>query len=89
MANGVNAFIEFCMRGLEANAVACEAAVEQSLSMSTSLNPLIGYEMAAKITKQAFAEGKTVRDVCLEKQVLSNEQLSEALDPFRMTEPQA
>lgn len=89
MANGVNAFIEFCMEGLLPNAEACEAAVEQSLSMSTSLNPLIGYEMAAKITKEAFAEKKTVRQVCLENDVLPEEQLKEALDPFRMTEPQA
>lgn len=89
MANGANAFVEFCMEGLEANEKACEAAVEQSLSMSTSLNPLIGYEKAAKITKEAFAEGKTVRQVCIEQQVLPEQQLVEALDPFRMTEPQA
>ena len=88
MANGVNAFIEFCANGMMANEKACEAAVEQSLSMSTSLNPLIGYEMAAKVTKEAFAEGKTVRQVCLENEVLSEDELKEALDPFRMTEPQ-
>ena len=89
MANGVNAFIEFCMTGLQPNAEACEAAVEQSLSMSTSLNPLIGYEKAAKITKEAFATKKTIRELCVEQQVLPEDQLKEALDPFRMTEPQA
>lgn len=89
MANGVNAFIEFCMTGLQPNAEACEAAVEQSLSMSTSLNPLIGYEKAAKITKEAFATKKTIRELCVEQQVLPDDQLKEALDPFRMTEPQA
>ena len=89
MANGVNAFIEFCMKGLLPNEEACEAAVEQSLSMSTSLNPLIGYEKAAKITKEAFATKKTIRELCVEQQVLADDQLKEALDPFRMTEPQA
>ncbi|MFK7734884.1 MAG: class II fumarate hydratase [Pirellulaceae bacterium] len=89
LSNGVSAFIEFCMSGLEPNPKACEAAVEQSLSMSTSLNPLIGYEKAAKITKEAFAEDKTVRQVCVENEVLPEDQLTEALDPFRMTEPQA
>ncbi len=88
MANGADAFIEFCIDGMQANIEACEAAVEQSLSMSTSLNPLIGYEKAAKITKTAFAEKKTVRQVCLEQEVLPEDQLREALDPFRMTEPQ-
>jgi fumarate hydratase class II len=89
MTGGVNAFIEFCMLGLKANAAVCEAAVEQSLSMSTSLNPLIGYETAAKLTKQAFATGKTIRELCLEQNILSPEELAEALDPMRMTEPHA
>ncbi len=89
MTGGVNAFIEFCMVGLEANPVACEAAVEQSLSMSTSLNPLIGYEKAAKLTKEAFASGKTIRELCQEQGILPEDTLRQALDPFRMTEPQA
>ncbi|QDV21864.1 class II fumarate hydratase [Aureliella helgolandensis] len=89
MANGVNAFIEFCMQGLEVNADVCEAAVEQSLSMATSLNPLIGYEKASKLTKEAFASGKTIRELCVEQKLLPENQLREALDPFRMTEPQA
>lgn len=88
MANGVKAFIEFCIDGLQPNPQACEAAVEQSLSMSTSLNPLIGYEQAAKLTKEAFASGKTIRQLCVEQKVLPEEALQEALDPFRMTQPQ-
>ena len=88
MSNGVNAFIEFCMDGLEANPQACEASVEQSLSMVTSLNPLIGYEKAAKLAKDAFATGKTIRQLCEDEGILPQETLREALDPFRMTEPQ-
>lgn len=89
LTGSVNAFIEFCMIGLEANPVACEAAVEQSLSMSTSLNPLIGYERAAKLTKEAFVSGKTIRQLCQEQGILPEDTLREVLDPFRMTEPQA
>ncbi|MFN7878368.1 MAG: class II fumarate hydratase [Pirellula sp.] len=89
LANGVGAFIEFCMDGLEANPESCEAAVEQSLSMVTSLNPYIGYEKAAKLTKEAFASGKTIRELCLEQNILPKETLDKALDPFTMTEPQA
>ncbi len=87
MANGVRAFVEFCMHGLTANADVCEAAVEQSLSMSTSLNPLIGYEKAAELTKQAFASGKTIRELAREQQLVSDEELQRALDPMSMTEP--
>jgi fumarate hydratase, class II len=89
MGNGVRAFIEFCMVGLEANPQACEASVEQSLSMVTSLNPLIGYEKAAKMAKDAFASGKTIRQLCVEENLLAEDVLREALDPMRMTEPQA
>lgn len=89
LANGTNAFVEFCIADLEANPEACEASVEESLSMVTSLNPLIGYEMASKLAKEAFASGKTIRNLCLEKGILPEETLREALDPWRMTEPQA
>ncbi|MCC6508389.1 MAG: class II fumarate hydratase [Pirellulaceae bacterium] len=88
MSHGVNAFIEFCMDGLEANPQACEASVEESLSMVTSLNPLIGYEKAAKLAKDAFATGKTIRQLCEDEGILPQDTLREALDPFRMTEPQ-
>ncbi len=89
LSNGVNAFIEFCAAGLEANTSQCEAAVEQSLSMVTSLNPLIGYDLASKLAKEAFATGKTIRELCLEKQVLPPDVLQRALDPYSMTKPQS
>jgi fumarate hydratase class II len=89
MTNGVQAFIEFCMHGLTANADVCEAAVEQSLSMSTSLNPLIGYEKASKLTKEAFATGKTIRELARQQGLVSDEELQRALDPMSMTEPHA
>jgi fumarate hydratase class II len=89
LTNGTDAFIEFCMEGLEANPVACEASVEQSLSMVTSLNPYIGYEVASKLAKEAFQSGKTIRELCLEKNVLPEATLKEALDPMSMTEPHA
>lgn len=89
MGGGCEAFVDFCLDGMEANEEACQAAVEQSLSMCTSLNPLIGYEQAAKLAKEAFATGQTIRELCLEKQVLPEATLEEALDPWKMTEPQA
>ena len=80
-------FVERCLQGLEANSEACEAAVEKSLSMVTSLNPHIGYERAAELAKEAFRTGKTIRQLCEEQNVLPSETLNEALDPMRMTEP--
>lgn len=87
LGKGADAFVDFCVEGMEANEEACEAAVEQSLSMCTSLNPLIGYEQAAKLAKEAFASGQTIRELCQEKKILPEETLNEALDPWSMTEP--
>jgi fumarate hydratase class II len=53
----------------------------------TSLNPHIGYEKAAQLAKEAFKTGKTIRELCLEKKILPESTLNEALDPFNMTEP--
>ena len=89
LSAATRAFVEFCAVEMEANEKACEASVEQSLAMVTSLNPHIGYEMAAKIAKMAFATGKTVREVCREEGILPEATLREALDPWSMTEPKA
>ena len=89
LANCTNAFVEFCLLEMEANKAACEESVEKSLSMVTSLNPHIGYEKASKLAKEAFKSGKTIRDLCTEQNILPPDVLTGALDPFRMTEPQA
>ena len=83
----VRAFVDFCAEGMRANPQACEAAVEESLSVVTSLNPLIGYERAAALAKEAFKTGKTIRQLCRQEGVLPEATLREALDPWRMTEP--
>ena len=88
LASGTNAFVDFCATDMQANIEVCESFVEKSLSMCTSLNPYIGYEKASKLAKEAFKSGKTIRELCLEQEILPEETLNEALDPMRMTEPQ-
>ncbi len=88
LSNATNAFVEFCAEEMQANVAVCESFVEKSLSMVTSLNSLIGYEKAAALAKEAFHSGKTIRELCREQNILPEEQLNAALDPFRMTEPQ-
>ena len=87
LASSARAFVEFCALEMEANREACEAAVEKSLAMVTSLNPHIGYERAAALAKEAFKSGKTIRQLCQEQNILPEKVLSEALDPWSMTEP--
>ena len=88
LASASRAFVDFCAEGMQANEEVCQAAVEKSLSMVTSLNPHIGYAAASNLAKQAFKTGRTIRDLCREHGVLPEATLSEALDPMRMTEPQ-
>jgi fumarate hydratase class II len=87
LASATRAFVDFCALEMEANPVACEASVEKSLSMVTSLNPHIGYERAAAIAKEAFKSGKTIRELCREQGILPEATLRDALDPMSMTEP--
>ena len=56
--------------------------------MVTSLAPKIGYEQAAALAKEAFKTGKTIRELCREKKILPEAELDDALDPWKMTEPQ-
>ena len=57
------------------------------MAMVTSLAPIIGYDKAAEIAKESARTGKTVRQICEERQVLPEAELKKALDPFAMTHP--
>ena len=87
LRNGVNAFTERCVRGIEADAERSAELMEQSLMLCTALTDYVGYEAAAGLAKQAFAEKKTIREVALEHEVMSEDQLDKVLDPTPMTEP--
>ncbi len=89
LSRAATVFADRCVTGIEANRERCEALVEQSLAMCTSLAPLIGYDKAADMAKESFKTGKTVRQVALEKKLLNEAELNKAMDARRMTEPQA
>jgi fumarate hydratase class II len=89
LGNACGMFADKCIVGLEPNRERCNELIEQSLAMCTGLAPLIGYDQAAEIAKEAFATGKTVRQVALEKKLLDEAKLNEALDAGRMTKPKA
>ncbi|MAL18838.1 MAG: aspartate ammonia-lyase [Balneola sp.] len=59
--------------------------VEKNPILVTALNPIIGYDKAAKIAKKAYAEGRALKDVAKEMTDLSDEELEKALDPIKMT----
>jgi aspartate ammonia-lyase len=85
--NGIVAFTDRCVTGIEADAERCKQLMEQSLMLATALTDYIGYEAAAALAKRAFAERKTVRDIALEEGVMDAAQLDKVLDATPMTEP--
>ncbi len=87
LAGSVTVFTEKAVVGLTANRQRAESLVEWSMSMVTSLAPVIGYDQAAKLAKRAVDEGRTVRDLCLDEGILPADRLGLLLDPRAMTEP--
>ena len=87
LARASGNFAARCVEGITADEVRCRNTIEQSLAMCTALAPEIGYEAAAKIAKEAYRTGKTVREIALSQQVLPETRLKALLDPWRMTEP--
>jgi len=87
LSNVARAFQDKCVSGIVANRDRCDELVELSMAMVTSLAPVIGYDRAAEIAKESAATGKTIRQICRERQVLPEDQLNRALDPVEMTKP--
>jgi fumarate hydratase class II len=89
LSTAARVFADRCVAGITVNEARCRALVEESLSMCTSLAPVIGYDKAAEIAKESLKTGKTVREVASESAVLPAGALDRLLDPMHMTAPQA
>jgi len=92
LANVARLFADRCIDGITADQERMRAYAESSPSVVTPLNAYIGYEEAAVVAKQALAEGKTIRQVVVERGYVSDgrlteAELDEALDVLRMTRP--
>ena len=74
---------------LKADVNKCEGYIENSLAMCTSLAPIIGYDKAAFIAKEAFKMNKSIREICLEKKILPKKELDKILNPFNMIQSNA
>lgn len=85
LANGAANFAERSVSKIKVNVDKIKAKVGKNPILVTALNPIIGYDLAAKIAKKAFAEDRALIDVALEMTDLSKEELEKALDPIKMT----
>lgn len=87
MNNAFRTFTEHCLKGIKANEERLKEYVEKSAGLITAVNPHIGYEVAARIAREAILSGRPVRDLCLQYDVLTEEELNLILDPYEMTHP--
>jgi len=85
LAAGSRNFSRRAIEGLQANSERASGFVEQSLAMCTVLAPVIGYEKAAAIAKEAYRSGRTVREVAREKSGIPEDRLNNLLDPRGQT----
>jgi fumarate hydratase, class II len=86
LAAAARNFTEQCIKGIQATTRGPEM-VERGLAIGTALAPVIGYDAAANIAKEASKTGKTIREVAREKTKLTEEELDRILDPANMTKP--
>lgn len=86
LANACDMFREKCIEGLELHPDAMRT-VERSLMMVTSLAPVIGYDNAAKVAKEAYKSGETIRAYVLRNKLVDPKKLDALLDPTAMTKP--
>jgi fumarate hydratase class II len=87
LANGARVFAEKCVAGIAAEAERCRELMERSLMLVTALNPHIGYDAAASVAKEAFATGRSLREVVLARGLMDAATLDRALEPLAMTRP--
>ncbi len=85
LSNGINAFTGKCLKGIKADRGRCNEYADATLAMATALNPVIGYSSAADISKESYRSGKTVKQVSIEKGLLTKTEADKVLDPRKLT----
>ncbi|MBR1581163.1 MAG: aspartate ammonia-lyase [Selenomonadaceae bacterium] len=87
IANASRTFVDKLLKDLEPNREQCQWYVDHSVGVITALLPHIGYEQSAMLAKEAYNTGRPIRDVVLEKGLLTKEQLEHFMSPEQMTHP--
>ena len=84
LKNGIETLTEECVLGITVNKEHCLEMVKNSIGIVTALNPYIGYKTSSKVAKEAFETNRSVYEIVLEKGLMTQDKLDEALDPAKM-----
>lgn len=87
IADSCESFTDNCVVGIVANEINIKKHLENSLMLVTSLNPVIGYDNAAKVAKKAHKENKTLKEAAMELGLLTSEKFDEVVRPEKMVGP--
>jgi len=87
LADASRSFTDNCVVGIEANEARISKLLNESLMLVTALNPVIGYDNAAKIAKHAHKQGSTLKEAAVELNLLSAEEFDKAVKPESMIGP--
>lgn len=87
MTGAVATLIDNCILGITANRERCEQLVESSVAIATALCPYLGYKKSAEIAKQSLETGIPIRELVIQSNLLTKEQLEHSLDLTSMTQP--
>lgn len=87
LTNAVNTLRTRCVDGIKANRAQCAEWLDKSVGIVTALLPHIGYETCSVLAKEALATNRNIKDLLIERKVLSKEDLDVILAPVEMTRP--
>jgi aspartate ammonia-lyase len=87
MKNALKVFRERCVEGLVADAQKCEQYFLKSQALVTLVAPMIGYDAAAELAKEAEKQKKSIIELVVERNILSEEELKRRLDKYKITQP--
>jgi aspartate ammonia-lyase len=87
LTNGCMTLADLCVKGITANPDKLRESIERSISLVTALNPIIGYAAATSVAAEAFATHRNVREVVLQRQLMTEAQLDDALRHEVLTQP--
>ena len=79
LSNSIRVFNDKLLKDLKVDKQKCESYIEKSLSMCTILVPVIGYDKTAELAYEAYESGKTIRELLLEKNILSDNEVKTIL----------
>ncbi len=84
LCNGIAIFVKECISEITVNPTQCKTHLDRSIGIITALCPYIGYTKASSLAKQALRENKNIRDLVIEENIMSKEEIDKLLEPDNM-----